>query len=274
MLESAALHRERLAGLAGVEDGAIGLAEAAFALAGLHRPAACIEDYLGYRDDLADQLAGCGARDCGDRAEALAEVLAVRHRYRGDDRDDEDVANANLMWVVDHRRGVAGALGLLALDVARAAGWTADGLAVPGRFVVRLHDGDGRRLIVDPFDRCRVVEPPGLRALVKATTGQDLEPSYFVAAGNREILVRLQNDVKLRLLRCALVAEALEVTEATLLFAPECDSLWRECGLMHLRLGNPKAAIAALEQFVARTGNAQARRRALQQLQDIRQRLM
>lgn len=274
MPDPAALHRERLAGLAGMEDGAIGLAETAFALAGLHRPAACIEDYLGYRDDLACQLAGCGAGACGERAEALAEILAGRHRFRGDDRDDEDVANANLMWVVDHRRGVAGALGLLALDVARAAGWPADGLSMPGRFMIRLHDGEGGRIIVDPFERCRVVEPPGLRALVKAATGQDLEPSHFIAAGNRDILVRLQNDVKLRLLRCGLVAEALEVTEAVLLFAPDCDSLWRECGLMHLRLGNPKAAVAALEQFVARTGNAQARRRALQQMQDIRQRLM
>lgn len=274
MPDAATLCCERLAELAGVEDGALGLAKTAFTLAGLRRPSACLEDYLAYRDDLATLLAGCPATDSGQRAEALADILAVRHHYRGDDRDDDHIDNANLMWVVDHRRGVAGALGLLALDVVRAAGWQADGLSVPGRFVVRLHDGEGRRVIVDPFDRCRVVDPPGLRILVKAATGEDLAPSMLVAAGNRDILVRLQNDVKLRLLRCGLVAEALEVTEAVLLFAPGCANLWRESGLMHARLGNYKAAIAALEQFVARTTNAQARRRAQQQLQDIRQRLM
>lgn len=274
MLDAAGLHREHLANLAGVEDGAIGLAETAFALAALCRPDACVGDYLGHRDELAAQLKAGPAPDCRGRAEALAGIMAGRHRYRGDDRDDDDVTNSNLMWVVDHRRGVAGALGLLALDAVRAAGWQADGLILPGRFLVRLQDCDGQRIMVDPYDRCRVVETPDLRALVRSATGHELEPSYFVGAGNRDILVRLQNDIKLRLLRCGLVAEALQVVEAVLLFAPECDILWRESGLMHMRLGNPRAAIAALEQFVARTGNFQARRRALQLLQDIRQRLI
>ncbi|HSV28103.1 MAG TPA: transglutaminase-like domain-containing protein [Candidatus Omnitrophota bacterium] len=268
-------HRDRLAALGGAGDDAVGLGETGFLLAGLCRPQARVADYLDYRDGLAAELAPAPS-DAAGRAATLAELMAGRQRFRGDDCDDEQVANANLMWVVDHRQGVRSALAILYLDVARAAGWRADGLNLPGALLVRLEDGAGQRVILDPFERGRIVGAPDLRALVKSSSGSaaELEPAYFTPAGNRDMLVRLQNDIKLRLLRRGLVERALAVVEAVLLFAPGQAQLWRECGLMQLRLGDPRAAAASLEQFVARTANPGARRRTLQLLQDIRLRLL
>ena len=57
---------------------------------------------------------------------------------------------------------------------------------------------------------------------------------------------------------------------------PAGNIVWyhqREAGLMHLRQGNLKASVAALEQFVARSPNSPARHRTSVLLQDLRDKM-
>lgn len=267
--------RQDLSRIAAQPDDAIDLAEAALALAALERPAE-LEPYRRHLDELAAdaaEAARCGST--ADRVDILNEVICGRHRYGGDERDYENLDNANLMRVIDRRRGLPVTLGILYLHVARRLGWAMDGLAFPTHFLVRLEDQAGRRDIIDPFHKGRVLDAAGLRDLLKAISGDgaELEPSHYAAVGNRDILLRLQNNIKLRLLRAGELQRALAVVEGMLLFAPTEAPLWREAGLLHLRLDNLRAAIASLEQFVARTGNATARHRASALLQELRGRL-
>jgi regulator of sirC expression with transglutaminase-like and TPR domain len=274
---AAATSRQRLAELGRAEDRDIRPAEAALLMASLERPYSSVAAYLDYLAGLADELraaiAGEGRQDDSVRlAEALVEVFGRRHRFRGDDRDDDDVSNTNLMEVIDRRRGIADALGLVALDAARGAGLAIEGLAFPAHFLLRLEDRGGRRIILDPCAGSAAMDPPAMRALLKAAIGleAELEPSHYAAMGNRDMVIRLQNETKLRLLRCGRVDRALTVVEATLLLAPDEVSLWREAGLMHMRLDNRPGAVAALEQFIARTPNAQARARTLALLAELK----
>ena len=277
MSRSAATVRARLAGLAGRDDDAVRPAEAALLLAALERPVpdSTIDGHLSYLTELAAGIRPAAGSSAERLADGLFEAFSRQNRFRGDDRDDDEVDNANLAWVIDNRRGVATALGLLALDVARGAGLAADALAFPVHFLLRIEDDSGRRLILDPSTGGRVVEPPEMRALLKAATGiaSELEPSHYAAMGNREMVVRLQNETKLRLLRCGRIDRALAVVEATLLLSPDLPLLWREAGMMHIRLDNPGAAVAALEQFIARTPNAQARARTQALLAELKGRL-
>ena len=264
--------RRRLSDLARRPDDELGLAEPALLLAALHGGGGAVDDGLAHFVQWSTDLGQ--ATDVDTRAAALAQVLADGHGFHAD-TEDGDIANGDLLWVLEHRRGNADALGIIWLETARRAGWAAEGLAFPTHFLVRLEDADGHRVIVDPFSGGTVVAPPDLRALLKAGNGlaAELEPALFAPLGNRDILVRLQDDVKLRLLRGGELARALAVVEATLILAPDRALLWREAGLMHMRLDNLPAAVAALEQFVARTGNGAAKRRTQQLLQEIRGRM-
>lgn len=257
--------RDRLAQLAGCEH--VDLAETALLLAALDHPGA-VDRALAALDHLAD---GLTADTAGQQADALAITLGG---FRLDELDDDN--SANLFWVLDQHRGTPEALGLLWLEVARRAGWTAEALAFPGCLLVRLEDQDGHRVIVDPAVGGPVLTPCQLRAQLKAMAGlaAELEPSLFAPLSNRDILLRLQNEVKLRVLRSGRVAQATAIVEAMLLFAPDQAGLWREAGMMHMRLDNMPAAIAALEQFVARSGNSPARRRTQLLLQEIRARMI
>jgi regulator of sirC expression with transglutaminase-like and TPR domain len=266
-----------LARLAALDDTAIDPAEGALALAALEYP---LRDRGRYRAMLAemaetvDEMAG-GEQTAQAMAEALADGLAGRHRLTGDDRDEDDLQNANLMEVLDRRRGLPVSLGILWLDVGRRLGWTIEALAFPAHFLVRLTDAAGQRVILDPYGRGRQLDAADMRELLKGASGlaAELEPGHFTALGGREVLLRLQNLVKLRHLRLGQLRRAAEAVEAMLLFAPDQINLWRESGLMQLRQGNLAAAVAALEEFVRRAPNSTARHRTSALLQELRERL-
>ncbi|MBW7852422.1 MAG: tetratricopeptide repeat protein [Rhodospirillales bacterium] len=266
--------RGELSRLATLPDEDIDLAEAALALAALERPGRPRDGYRRFLDTLAAEVAGqAGAGGAiEDRIAALNGIIADRHRFAGDSSDYEEPDNANLMRVIDRRRGLPVTLGILYLKIGRACGWGMHGLGFPLHFLIRLDGPAGERAILDPFHGGARLGAAELRGLLKAITGNgaELEPGHYAPVGNRDILLRLQNNVKFRQLRSAQLAEALRTVEGMLLFAPDQAALWREAGMMHLRLGDKANAIAALEQFLARTANAQARHRIGVLLQELR----
>jgi regulator of sirC expression with transglutaminase-like and TPR domain len=269
-------HRRRLAQLGQAEDEDFPPLEAALLLAALERPRANLAGIQDFLDELGDEVRlaakGGGAQDW---ARALTRVVLDHHRFRADDGDNEDPADTNLLDVIERRQGVQDALGLILLGVAGRAGLMAQALAFPSHFLLRIEDGAGRRVILYPAASGQVVSTPELRALIKSTQGlgAELDPGHYQPLGNREVVVRLQNGAKVRHLRLGRLEAALAVIEATLLAAPDQAMLWREAGLLHMRLDHTLAAVQALEQFLARTTNAQARARTQAMLAELQTRL-
>ncbi|MBI2235671.1 MAG: transglutaminase family protein [Magnetospirillum sp.] len=265
--------RIRLAALANAADADIDPTEVALLLATLQRPRRPIEPHLAHLAALAAEVAEAVADTGAEaRARALAEVLGRRHDFGG---DDSDPAGATLIDVLQERRGTPEALGLLWLAVARRAGWRAEALAFPAHLLVRIEDDTGGRAIVDPFAGGAMVDAPAMRAQLKAVCGAaaELEPDHHAPLGARPLLIRLENAAKLCLLRAGQVEAALAVVEGILLFAPDQAALWREAGMMHMRLDHMSEAVAALEQFVARTGNTQAKARTQALLAELKGRM-
>lgn len=258
-------------------DEDIDLAEAALALAALQRPQV---DLDRYRDHLATLVREVAAAvkprrdDLNARLEAMREVLTVGHGYEGDMQTYDDLQNANLMRVIDRRKGLPVTLGILYIHVARAQGWTIAGLNFPGHFLVRIEHA-GERAIVDPFERGRVRDVVEMRELLKVTAGNDAEltPGYYAPVGNRAILMRLQNNLKLRHMRAGDIGKAVETVDGMLLFAPEEAALWRESGLLNAHTGNLTAAIGALENFVRLSRDNRLLHQAAMLLQQLKERL-
>ena len=258
-------------------DGAIlPLAPAALALACRDRPLVDLARYHHHLEALAAEVAetAAAAGTAEERRAALVAVIVGRYGYQGDALTYEDLQNANLMRVIDRRKGLPVALGILYLHAARAQGWDAAGLAFPGHFLLRLAGG-GERLVFDPFHGGCARDAAALRELLKAIAGNgaELSPAHYAEVGDRDILLRLQNNLKLRLIQARRLDEALGVIDGMLLFAPDHAALWREAGLVNAELGNLRAAIAALERSLALGGEEAARRRAASLLQQLRARL-
>ena len=272
--------RAKLIHTGALPDGRLDLTETALTLASIERPGVPIKPYRRHLHRLVSDVgvyAGTGDHRRGGverRQEALGQVVAKRYGYGAADDAYEDPDNANFMRLIDRRRGLPVVLGVLYLHVAGALGWSMSGLDFPARFLVRLQH-ESRRLILDPFDGGRVVTPKGMRELIKAVAGNhaELTPGHYAEMSNRDILLRVQGNIKSHLLRAERLEEALEVIKTMLLFAPEAAALWREAGLLHARLDNVKAAVSALEEYMRHNSGDSTRYRTSILLQELRERL-
>ncbi len=252
------------------------IAEAALALASFERPRVGPAHYREHLQLLARDVGSHpeAAGDLAERARALNEIVLLKYGYSGDALTYDDLQNANLMRVVDRRKGLPIALGILYMHAGRAQGWETVGLAFPGHFLVRLSDGP-ERLILDPFHGGRICTAAELRELLKATAGNDseLQTEHYSPVSDRDVLLRLQNNLKARLIQAERYDRTVIVVETMLMLAPDLAELWREAGLLHSRLGNMRSAAAALEQVVLRAPDGIARHQAAALLQQLRSKL-
>ncbi|HEX3862884.1 MAG TPA: transglutaminase-like domain-containing protein [Stellaceae bacterium] len=262
--------------VAGMTSPVLPVAEAGLALASFERPRVGLARYRQHLAALAQDVerhAETGG-DLAARAQALNDIILLKHGYSGDELTYDDLQNANLMRVVDRRKGLPVALGILYLHAARAQGWDSVGLAFPGHFLIRLSEGP-ERLILDPFHGGQICDAAMLRDLLKAMAGQEVElaPEHYAPVADRDVLLRLQNNLKSRLLQTGATERALRVIETMLMLAPDMADLWREAGLLHTRLGNLRAGMQALEKFITQTPDSTSRHQAAALLQQLRSKL-
>jgi len=220
----------------------------------------------------ADREADGG--DAERRRLVLAEIIHGAHRYAGNTGNYDDLANANLIRVTETRQGLPVALGILWLHAAEAAGWVAHGVDFPGHFLLALEGGRGQA-IIDVFNGGTGLQAPDLRALIKRIEGDraELRPGLLRLMDKRAVLLRLQNNIKLRRLRGGDIAGALTCTEDMLLLAPDQAPLWREAGLMNQRLDRIGAALGCIDRSLELEPEGEAARRIRVVADELRHRL-
>ncbi len=231
--------RERLAGFGSLPEAQLPVGEVALWLAYRDQPETRITRYMRHLETVAEHVAsaGRGAQSLRDRVAALRDVIYRFHGYAGDDETYDDVQNANLIRVIDRRKGLPVALGILVLDAARAQGWDVCGLNFPGHFLLRL-SLNGENTIVDPFQSLRRLGAEELQRVLERVHGRKvkLRPEFIRRVSDRDVLLRLQNNIKSRALGQRDLARAIEVLDSMVLIAPEQSALADELAQLRRRL--------------------------------------
>ena len=271
--------REALVEIGQHSDQALDLAETALILATVDRPAVHLDRYRRHLEKISEEVGAYVAGlptplDVSVCHEALVQVIFRRYGYIGGEDSFDDAEAANLTHVIDRRSGLPVVLGIIYIHAARQQGWGAEGLNFPGRFLLRL-EINSERLILDPFAGGAAVGTSDLRDILKALSGAhaELEPAHYEPVTAREILLRVQNNIRNRLLRSDRVEDAIEVIETMLLFAPKATYLWRECGMLYARIDQVAKAITSLETYLKYDRGVDSRYNASMLLQELRQRL-
>lgn len=274
--------KERLQAVGAQQDKMIDLAQTAIYLAALEQPGLSLERYQVHLTRLADDvrdrhaaLIHAGAQDNVEtRLAALKHIIADQYNYTGDNDTYDDLQNASLIRVIDRRKGMPIALGIIYIQIGRMLGWEICGLNVPGHFVCRIDMGS-QRIMFDPFGKCAVLQAPDLRRLVKQSLGPNAELSadYYVPAENRTILIRLQNNIKLRRIEAEDYEGALSIVEAMRAIDPAEYRLLLDAGVLYARTNRLQSAIEALEDYIGKAPGDRDRHEAALLLQQIRETL-
>ena len=269
------LLKERLSRFGREPDGCFDLEEAALclgALASSHKDCDRYRQMLNQIAKDAAKRARSGA-SAAERGAALADTLAGRWLFCAEEEGHEEPDNATLMHLLDQRCGASIVLGVLWIVTGRRLGWRMEALSFPYRFLVRIEDDHGGREIVDPVAAGETVNAVDLRAFVKLAGGLAAEPKldYYKSLNDREILTSLLDHLKAQHLHRGDIKRAAADLEFRLLIAP-CDSaIWRDLGMMQLRMGRVARAIEALETFIASAPYSEARRRVESLIRKLRQ---
>ncbi len=236
----------------------------------LHHAAKLVADVGARHKEL---LAAGAVDDAGTRLAALKHIIADRETYRGDEESYDDLQNADLIGVIDRRKGMPIALSVLYIHAGRANGWDVEGLNFPGHFLCRI-EHQGVRLIFDAFSSCAIMGAADLRTLLKKIRGTNAEltPEFYQPCTNRDTLIRLQNNIKLRLIEAEDYALALKSVDMMRMIAPEEYRLLFDAGVLYAKTGQAAKAADVLEKYIVLAPTARDRQDAeaiLRQMRDM-----
>jgi len=186
------------------------------------------------------------------RLDGLRAYLFDELGFHGNTESYDDPRNSYLNEVLSRRTGIPLSLTVVFVEVARAAGFEASGIALPGHFIAEVALG-GRKILVDPFHGGHVITEDDCRVLVARSTGKAtlFRRGLLVPAPPRAIVVRMLINLKRIHLNREDYTRALGAVERILVATPDDPREIRDRGFLLAHLGNPTAAVADLENYLA-----------------------
>jgi len=245
---------EPIVSLGLVEEAEIELDKAALEIAALDHPETELAGYLALLDRLAERLQAraATARTPRDQAQALAAVLAFEFGFEGDRASYDDPANADLIRVIDRRRGLPVTLSILYVALARRVGWVACALNTPRHLLAAVGQP---ALVIDPFHRGRPVARSHLADLLQVSEDQldAVAPKRLEPMTNRAVLVRLLMNQVTRAELAGQLSRALTVLQRVTTVAPAHSPGWWERARIERAVGDAAAARRSLSAMLETT---------------------
>ncbi len=147
---------------------------------------------------------------------------------------------------------------MLFLEVAHRTSIRADGVGLPGHFIVRVVLDTGQVIYLDPFHGGVVLSEDDCRERVRSITDGKLpfNAAFLNPVGARYILMRMLNNLKNFYAAANDFQLAAKVVERLLILNPNDPSEILNLGLLYGSLGKRKQAVALLESYLQRQPDA------------------
>jgi regulator of sirC expression with transglutaminase-like and TPR domain len=241
-----------------VPDAGINLARAALVMGRFEYPDLNIAGCLNRFDKLAD-AAGHAVQSTDLPALTLAQFLFDELGFAGNAGNYADPRNSFLNEVLERRLGIPISLSVLYIEIARRVDILAEGVGLPGHFIVRVTMMNGEMIYLDPFHGGQVLSEDDCRKRVATVTGGALpfHESFLNPVQSRYILTRMLNNLKNFYASTSDFARAAKVIERLLVLNPEDVTEMRNLGVLYGQLGKRRQAVDLLEYYLNAWPNAQ-----------------
>ena len=243
-----------------VGDEHIDLVRAGLTIARTEYPDLDIESYVTRIDELARRTAA-RISDVGDATETIAALNRTMFEeagLRGNRDDYYDPRNSFLNDVLDRGLGIPITLALIYMEVGRRLGFPLFGVGMPGHFLLKHYDIDGRETLVDCFNGGDILSPQDCqRRLDEIYSGQmTLRPEFLFAVSRRQILTRILNNLKTVHLSARNFLKALPLVDLVLVIYPRSPDDVKQRAMLRYGLGQTSSAAEDLEQYLKMSPDA------------------
>jgi len=243
-----------------IDDEKINLVRAALTIARTEYPDLDIESYVARVDELAHRVEA-RIMDIDDAAETIAalnRVLFQQAGLRGNREDYYDPRNSFLNDVLDRGLGIPITLALIYMEVGRRLGFPLFGVGMPGHFLLKHYDIDGRETLIDCFNGGDILTAQDCqRRLDEIYSGQmTLRPEFLFAVSRRQILTRILSNLKTVYLSARNFKKALPIVDLVLVIYPRSPEDVKQRALLRYSLGQNKGAAEDLEEYLKMSPDA------------------
>jgi regulator of sirC expression with transglutaminase-like and TPR domain len=239
-------------------------------------PGLRLSPYLARIDGWAEAAAArCPRWDPAPvRANRLAQLLFDEFGLRGNQNDYYDPRNSYLNEVIDRQLGLPISLSVLFLEIAGRIDLPAEGIGLPGHFIVAVR-GENKRTFLDPFHGGVQLNMDELQELLHDATGYvgSIRPEWLAPIAGDGILARMLHNLRGAYVEREEWPLARAVVEHLRTLQPRAPEHVRDLGLLHYREGSLRAAAGCLEEYLARSPAAPDAGRMRSSLNDLLARL-
>lgn len=244
----------------GVDDERIDLTRAALTIARTEYANLDAEPHVAEIERLAERVRARinGPGEAEQMVPALNAVLYGEEGFRGNDADYYDPRNSFLNDVLQRRLGIPITLSLVYMEVARRVGFPLLGVGMPGHFLVKHYAPEGREVLIDPYDRGRVLTMRDCQRRLDGIYGGELplEPGMLSSISRRQMLTRMLNNLKGGYLAARNFRKALPIVDLLLAIYPRSPEDVKQRATLRQSLGQVRGAVEDLETYLKMSPDA------------------
>jgi len=130
-----------------------------------------------------------------DKLAHLNDFLFTKNGFHGSRSEYYSRSNSYLSRVLDDREGIPVTLSAIYLELAAAIDLPAEGIGIPGHFLVRVHLSEDQDQLIDVFDRGRKLTRKEIDEQIRTFTGLPPRVGQFEVYDNRRILERILSNL-------------------------------------------------------------------------------
>jgi regulator of sirC expression with transglutaminase-like and TPR domain len=243
-----------------IEDERVDLLRAALTFARVEDPQLDIEHYVRRIVELSARVTK-KIQDPDDPAQiisALNVVLFQEEMFRGNTVDYYSPRNSFLHDVLDRRLGIPITLALVYMEVARRVSFQLFGVGMPGHFLLKHYDVDGRSILIDAFERGSIVTEEDCRQKLDSIySGQlALQPEFLLPVTRRQMLTRMLNNLRSVYLSQRDFRRAVQIVDLILVIYPRSPEDMKQRAVLRYNLDDYRGALSDFDEYVKMSPDA------------------
>lgn len=206
---------------------------------------------------------------------ALNYVLFIEDEFRGNRQDYYDPKNSFLNEVLDRKLGIPITLAMVYMEVAHRIGFPLFGVGMPGHFLLKHYDIDGKETLIDAFNGGDILTRAECETRLEKIYAGDMpfQPEFLHTVTRRQMLTRMLNNLRQIYLTRRDFRRALIVVDLVLALHPRSAEDMKQRAMLRYSLGQIRGAAEDLETYVRMAPDASDADEMRQTALGLRQRL-